>query len=38
MKDFLVRLIEEHACFVLFVMQVMTWPIIAMLAWSVWIK
>jgi hypothetical protein len=37
-KQFLIRLIEEHACFCLFVLQVATWPVIAMLAWEVWCK
>jgi hypothetical protein len=37
-KKWPVRLIEEHACFCLFVLQVATWPVIAMLAWEVWCK
>jgi hypothetical protein len=37
-KDWLRNVVSENASFILFVLQVMTWPVIAMLAWEVWGK
>ena len=38
MKKLIVRLIEDHASFCLLILQALTWPIIAMLAWEEWFK